>query len=358
MKTEDIKIAVVGLGYVGLPLAVAFSEKFDTLGYNNNKRRISELINGFDRTGEVHYSALSSAKKLILSSETKELSSCNIFVITVPTPIDSKKIPDLNPLTAACEVVGAHMNKGSIVIFESTVYPGATEEDCIPILEKKSGLVYNSDFFAGYSPERINPGDKSRPLTSIVKITSGSTPEIADFVDRLYSEIITAGTYKAKNIKVAEAAKIIENTQRDVNIALMNELSIIFHHLGLDTNDVLDAAGTKWNFIKLKPGLVGGHCIGVDPYYLLQKSIQSGFVPDIIRQARQINDNMPKVCAEKLIFEMIKKGLDIKESCILILGITFKENCSDVRNSKVVDLVKILRNYVKEVDIIDPSSST
>lgn len=354
MKNTDVKIALIGLGYVGLPLAVEFSKKYPTVGFDIKKERISELQSGHDGTLEVSDEELRLAKELKYSCVEDDIKSCNVFIVTVPTPIDEHRQPDLTPLIKASELLGRVIKKGDVVIYESTVYPGATEEDCIPVVEKVSGLKLNQDFYAGYSPERINPGDKERPVTKIKKVTSGSTPEIADFVDSLYLSIIEAGTFKASSIKVAEASKIIENTQRDVNIALVNELAMICSHLGIDTHDVIEAAATKWNFIKLQPGLVGGHCIGVDPYYLVQKSISVGFIPDIIRKAREVNDGMARFVAEKLIKGMINNNQVIKGSRALVLGMTFKENCPDIRNTKVVDLIKEMQGYGIEVDVYDP----
>tara|TARA_Y100000296_G_scaffold87393_1_gene132959 strand:- start:6119 stop:7384 length:1266 start_codon:yes stop_codon:yes gene_type:complete len=349
---EKIKIGIIGLGYVGLPLAVAFDKHFETVGFDVNKIRIEELKAGVDSTQEVEQKELTQAT-IEFSFEENSLESCNVLIVTVPTPIDNHRQPDLTPLVKASELLGRVVRRNDVVIYESTVYPGATEEDCIPVIEKVSGLIFNRDFYAGYSPERINPGDKARPVTKIVKVTSGSTPEIADFVDNLYKKVIDAGTYKASSIKVAEASKIIENTQRDVNIALINELSMIFSELGIDTNDVIDAASTKWNFINMRPGLVGGHCIGVDPYYLMHKSMSVGYIPDMIRTAREINDGMPKYVAQQVIKAMINRELHIKGAKILILGLTFKENCPDMRNTKVVDLIRELESFNTRVDVYD-----
>lgn len=354
MKIESTRVAVLGLGYVGLPLAVAFSKYFPTMGFDINAGRIEELKLGKDNTREVEEKDLVAASNLTFSCNEKALEGANVLIVTVPTPIDAHRQPDLTPLVRVSEMLGRIVKRNDIVIYESTVYPGATEEVCIPVIEEVSGLIFNKDFYAGYSPERINPGDKERPVTKIMKVTSGSTPEIADFVDRLYGTIIEAGTHKASSIKVAEASKIIENTQRDVNIALINELAMIFSHLGIDTNDVIEAAATKWNFIKLKPGLVGGHCIGVDPYYLVHKSMSVGHVPDMIRKAREINDSMARFVASKLIKAMIVKNQPIKDARVLILGMTFKENCPDTRNTKVVDLIKELSSYGMHIDIYDP----
>ncbi|BCB08497.1 UDP-N-acetyl-d-glucosamine 6-dehydrogenase WbpA [Vreelandella venusta] len=354
MQMENTKIAILGLGYVGLPLAVAFSKYFPTIGFDIKAGRIEELKKGKDNTREVSEAELAAAPNLTFSCNEEDLKAANVLIVTVPTPIDDHRQPDLTPLVKASEMLGRVINKGDVVIYESTVYPGATEEECIPVVEKVSGLVFNQDFFAGYSPERINPGDKERPVTKIMKVTSGSTPDVADFVDKLYGTIIEAGTHKASSIKVAEASKIIENTQRDVNIALVNELSMIFSLLGIDTNDVIEAAATKWNFIKLQPGLVGGHCIGVDPYYLVHKSMSVGHIPDMIRKAREINDGMARFVASKLIKAMIEKGQLIKGAKVLVMGMTFKENCPDIRNTKVIDLITELKSYGMQVDVYDP----
>lgn len=348
------KIAIIGLGYVGLPLAVEFSKKYPTIGYDIKENRIKELMSGHDSTLEIADEELSAANQLKFSNTETEIASANVYIVTVPTPIDEHRQPDLTPLVKASELLGRVVSKGDILIYESTVYPGATEEVCIPVVEKVSGLKFNIDFFAGYSPERVNPGDKDRPIYKIKKVTSGSTPAVADFVDALYASIIIAGTHKATSIKVAEASKIIENTQRDVNIALMNELSMIFGLMGIDTHEVLEAAATKWNFIKLKPGLVGGHCIGVDPYYLVHKSMSVGHIPDIIRSAREINDGMARYFASKLIKGVINNNQPVKGSRALMLGFTFKENCPDIRNTKVFDLVKEIESYGIVVDIYDP----
>ncbi len=353
LSVDDARIAVIGLGYVGLPLAVALGRRYPTVGFDLKADRIDELKAGQDTTGEVNAAELAGADKLRLSCDEADLKDCNVFIVAVPTPIDASRRPNLAPLISASRTVGGAISRGDVVIYESTVYPGATEEDCLPVVEQVSGLRFNQDFFAGYSPERINPGDKDRPLTKIVKVTSGSTPDVAEFVDALYSSIIEAGTFRAASIRVAEAAKVIENTQRDVNIALINELSIVFSHLGIDTNEVLDAAATKWNFIKLKPGLVGGHCIGVDPYYLVHKSMSSGHIPDIIRTAREINDGMARNAVTRLVKAMILKNRPVKDARVLVAGFTFKENCPDTRNTKVVDLVDHLKGYGIEVDIVD-----
>lgn len=350
---DSARIAIIGLGYVGLPLAVALGKRYPTLGFDLNATRVKQLESGHDSTGEVDAAALKSAPLLSYACEEAALKDCNVFIVAVPTPIDSSRRPNLAPLISASEMIGRALKKGDVVIYESTVYPGATEEDCLPVVEAVSGLSYNTDFFAGYSPERINPGDKERPLTKIMKVTSGSTPDVADFVDALYNSIIEAGTFKAASIRVAEAAKVIENTQRDVNIALINELSIIFSHLGIDTNDVIKAAATKWNFIRLQPGLVGGHCIGVDPYYLLHKSASKGYIPDIIRTAREINDGMARNAASRLVKAMIENDQHIKGAKVLVSGFTFKENCPDIRNTKVIDLIHELESYGMDVQTVD-----
>jgi len=351
---ENIKIAVIGLGYVGLPLAVEFGKKYETVGFDIAQWRIDELRDGHDRTLEVKKENLLSSSALSFTTKLDEIGKCNIFIVTVPTPIDEHKRPDLTPLIKASESIGKILKKDDIVIYESTVYPGATEEDCVPVLEKVSGLTFNKDFFCGYSPERINPGDKEHTVTKILKVTSGSTAEIAQKVDELYKSIIVAGTHLAPSIKVAEAAKVIENSQRDINIAFVNELAIIFNKLGIDTNAVLDAAGTKWNFLKFKPGLVGGHCIGVDPYYLTHKAQQVGYNPEIILAGRRLNDNMGIYVANQVIKLMIKKGHKIEGSRVLVLGITFKENTPDIRNSRVIDVIRELEEFGCEVDVYDP----
>jgi UDP-N-acetyl-D-glucosamine/UDP-N-acetyl-D-galactosamine dehydrogenase len=348
------KICVVGLGYVGLPLAVEFGKKAPTIGLDINKKRIEELKSGVDNTLEVDSEQLRLATHLQFVSDVLEAKEANIFIITVPTPVDKNNNPDLTPLEKASETIAKVLKKGDIVVYESTVYPGVTEDVCVPILEKLSGLKFNVDFFAGYSPERINPGDKEHTVTKILKVTSGSTPEVADKVDALYKSIIVAGTHKAPSIKVAEAAKVIENAQRDINIAFINELSKIFNLLNIDTFDVLEAAGTKWNFLPFRPGLVGGHCIGVDPYYLAQKAQEAGYHPEIILAGRRINDGMGAYVADKLISLMIKQDLSIKNSKVLMLGITFKENCPDIRNSKAIDIVKRLAFYGITPDVYDP----
>lgn len=347
------KIAVVGLGYVGLPLAVAFGETREVVGFDINTKRIAELKSGEDVTREVSQKELAASGQLSFTDSPEGIADCQVYIVTVPTPIDEYKTPDLTPLIKASESVGGVLKQGDIVIYESTVFPGATEEVCVPVLEKVSGLVFNKDFFAGYSPERINPGDKEHRVTTIMKVTSGSTPEIAEEVDALYAGVITAGTHKASSIKVAEAAKVIENTQRDLNIALMNELSMIFSRLGIDTHEVLAAAGTKWNFLPFKPGLVGGHCIGVDPYYLTHKAQAIGYHPDIILAGRRVNDNMGPYAASELIKTMIKRGHTIASSKVLVMGLTFKENCPDLRNTRVIDVIKELREFGCDVDVTD-----
>ncbi|QKD70344.1 nucleotide sugar dehydrogenase [Proteus terrae] len=354
LNVNDFRIAIIGLGYVGLPLAVEFGKQFLTIGYDINKKRINELQNFVDITNECDKSELMSAQNLSYSADIQDISKANIYIITVPTPVDKDKRPDLTPLKKASETVGKVLNKNDIVIYESTVYPGATEEDCVPVLEEFSGLRFNEDFYVGYSPERINPGDKKRRVSNIVKVTSGSTESCALTVDWLYSKVITAGTHKASSIKVAEAAKIIENTQRDVNIALINELYHIFNHMGINTNDVIEAAATKWNFMKLNPGLVGGHCISVDPYYLLEKSKSVGYIPDLIRKSREINDGMAQYIVSHLIDTLIKNRIEFLNQKFLILGAAFKENCPDIRNTKIVDVYHELKELSLDVDIYDP----
>lgn len=357
MVTSDAAtplIAVIGLGYVGLPLAAEFAKHRPVLGFDISAERIAELDAGHDRTFELDPEELAAARHLSLSSDPQDLAAAAIFIVTVPTPIDAHKRPDLTPLLKATETIGRVMRKGSIVIYESTVYPGATEEDCVPLLEKVSGLTFNVDFFCGYSPERINPGDKAHRLPNIRKVTSGSTPAIADEVDALYAQIITAGTYKAESIRVAEAAKVIENTQRDLNIALVNELAIIFNRMGIDTDAVLRAAGTKWNFLPFRPGLVGGHCIGVDPYYLTHKAEALGYHPDVILAGRRINDGMGAYAAQQLVKAMLQRHINVGCARILVLGLTFKEDCPDLRNTRVVDVVAELRDYGAAVDVHDP----
>lgn len=348
------KIAVIGLGYVGLPLAVEFGKKYDVVGFDMNEARIAALQAGHDATLEVSDAELADAKGLRYSANADDLKAATIFIVTVPTPIDTSKRPDLTPLIRASETVGAALKRGDIVIYESTVYPGATEEDCVPVLERVSGLSFNRDFFCGYSPERINPGDKECRLTTIKKVTAGSTPEVADLVDGLYASIVKAGTHRAPSIRVAEAAKVIENTQRDLNIALINELAIIFNKMGLDTEAVLQAAGTKWNFLPFRPGLVGGHCIGVDPYYLTYKAEAVGYHPQVILAGRRINDGMGVYVAGQLVRAMIKRSIPVRDARVLVLGLTFKENCPDLRNSRVVDVVVELADYGISVDVHDP----
>lgn len=349
-----MKLGIIGLGYVGLPLAVEFGKKYPTVGFDINKERIEELKKGFDRTLETDTKELQAASKLVFSFTKEEISDCTVFIVTVPTPIDQYKKPDLQPLIKASELLGTVLKKGDIVIYESTVYPGCTEEDCVPVLEKHSGLKFNKDFFCGYSPERINPGDKVNTLTKIKKVVSGSTPEIAKVVNDLYASIITAGTYLAPSLKVAEASKAIENAQRDINISFVNELALIFDKMGIDTNDVIEAAGTKWNFLKYKPGLVGGHCIGVDPYYLAHKAESLGYHPQVILSGRRVNDNMGMFVANKVIKLMIKKGHKVDGARALLLGVTFKENCPDIRNSKVVDIYNELIQFGLNVEVYDP----
>lgn len=353
-KLEDIKIGVIGLGYVGLPLAVELGAKFRTVGFDINQTRIDQLCNSIDVTLETETDELIAATHLQFTSKTDEMRDCNLYIITVPTPIDRNKRPDLTPLIKASETVGKIISKGDVVIYESTVYPGATEDDCVPVIERFSGLTYNKDFFAGYSPERINPGDKEHRLSTIMKVTSGSTPETARLVDDLYKSIITAGTHLAPTIKVAEAAKVIENTQRDVNIALINELALIFDRLGINTLDVLEAAGTKWNFLPFRPGLVGGHCIGVDPYYLTHKAQQVGYHPEVVLAGRRINDGMGAYVVDRMVRAMIKKDLKIKGARVLIMGLAFKENCPDLRNTRVVDIIAALEDFGVQVDVYDP----
>jgi UDP-N-acetyl-D-galactosamine dehydrogenase len=349
------KICLIGLGYVGLPLAVAFAEKFQVIGFDINPLRIQELEDGCDRTLEIEDDLLGSVKSNIsYTSDIQDAKDCNIYIVTVPTPIDKANRPDLTPLIESSKTIGNVLNQADIVIYESTVYPGVTEDICVPELEKSSGMKFNQDFFCGYSPERINPGDKEHTVTKILKVTAGSTPEIAKYVDDLYKQVITAGTHMASSIKVAEASKVIENTQRDVNIALINELALIFDQMGIDTNEVIEAAATKWNFIKLTPGLVGGHCIGVDPYYLTFKAEELGYKPNLILASRQINNGMGKYIADQTIKEMIKVGKVIKDSNVLMLGITFKEDCPDIRNTKVVDIIKELKDFGVNVDVYDP----
>ncbi|WP_151765342.1 Vi polysaccharide biosynthesis UDP-N-acetylglucosamine C-6 dehydrogenase TviB [Acinetobacter soli] len=354
LDLQNLRIAIIGLGYVGLPLAVEFGKHVAVVGFDIHQKRISELQQGQDHTLEVSADELQQAKHLHYSCDVSDLQDCNFFIVTVPTPIDQFKQPDLTPLIKASQTIGRALKKGDVVVYESTVFPGATEDVCVPILEQVSGLSFNQDFFAGYSPERINPGDKAHRVTNILKITAGSTPEIADYVDAVYQLIIEAGTHKAPSIKVAEAAKVIENTQRDVNIALINELAIIFNKMGIDTEAVLKAAGTKWNFLPFRPGLVGGHCIGVDPYYLTHKAQAIGYHPEIILAGRRLNDNMSMYVTNQLIKTMNKKRIQIEDAKVLILGLTFKENCPDIRNTKIVDIVTELKDFNMQVDIYDP----
>ncbi len=354
MQIENLNVAVVGLGYVGLPLAVEFGKYRSVTGFDINAERVEELRNGRDRTMEVTPEELTAASGLSYTSDTADMAACNVFIVTVPTPIDSYKTPDIRPLIRASETIGKVLKRGDIVIYESTVYPGATENDCVPVLESVSGLRFNEDFFAGYSPERINPGDKQRRVNMICKVTSGSTPEVADLVDALYAQIITAGTHKAPSIRVAEAAKVIENTQRDVNIALINELALIFNRLGIDTQAVLEAAETKWNFLPFRPGLVGGHCIGVDPYYLTHKAQSIGYHPEIILAGRRLNDGMGAYVVSQLIKAMVKECIQVQGARVLIMGLSFKENCPDLRNTRVIDMIHELQEYNIQADVYDP----
>ena len=354
MQKDQLTIAIVGLGYVGLPLAVEFGKKRNVIGFDINQERIDELRSGHDATLEVEDELLAEAEALSFTTNVADLNAANVYIVTVPTPITEHKTPDLTPLIKASETIGKTLNKGDIVIYESTVYPGATEEDCVPVLENISGLKFNQDFFVGYSPERINPGDKEHRVTSIKKVTSGSTPEIANLIDELYNEIITAGTHKASSIRVAEAAKVIENTQRDLNIALINELAVIFNRMGIDTEAVLEAAGTKWNFLPFRPGLVGGHCIGVDPYYLTHKAQAIGYHPEIILSGRRLNDSMGEYVVSQLVKGMLKKRIHVEGARVLVMGLTFKENCPDLRNTRVIDIVQELQEYNTKVDVYDP----
>lgn len=354
MQLHDVKLAVVGLGYVGLPLAVEFGKKRSVLGFDINAKRIAELKEGKDHTLEVESEELAQASGLEFAHEAERLAQANVYIVTVPTPIDEYKQPDLTPLVRASETIGKVLKRGDIVIYESTVYPGATEEECVPVLERVSGLRFNEDFYAGYSPERINPGDKLHRVSTIKKVTSGSTPEIAELVDQLYGQVITAGTHKAASIRVAEAAKVIENTQRDVNIALINELALIFNRLGIDTQAVLEAAGTKWNFLPFRPGLVGGHCIGVDPYYLTHKAQAIGYHPEIILAGRRLNDSMGGYVVSQLVKAMTKRRIQVQGSKVLVMGLAFKENCPDLRNTRIVDIVRELGDYNIDVDVYDP----
>ena len=353
MKFDDLKIAVIGLGYVGLPLAVEFGKKFSTVGFDINRKRVDELRSGNDFTLEVNSEDLGRATHLIYTTEIEAIKDCNFYIVTVPTPIDDSNAPDLKPLESASKSVGKVIKNGDIVVYESTVYPGATEEVCIPIIEKESGLNFNQDFFAGYSPERINPGDKVNTLTKITKITSGSTPEVAELVDKVYQSIISAGTYRAESMKVAEAAKVIENTQRDLNIAIVNEFAKIFNILGIDTEAVLNAAGSKWNFLKFKPGLVGGHCISVDPYYLTHKAQEVGYRPEVILAGRRINDGMGQYVATQMVKKLASKKIHIDEAKVLVMGFTFKGDCPDVRNTKIIDIIHELKSFNINVDVCD-----
>ncbi|HET6724700.1 MAG TPA: Vi polysaccharide biosynthesis UDP-N-acetylglucosamine C-6 dehydrogenase TviB [Gammaproteobacteria bacterium] len=354
IDVDSARIAIVGLGYVGLPLATEFGKQFPTLGFDTKSERIAELRNHRDRTLEVSPEELAASKQLRYTDSPDELADCNVFIVTVPTPIDKYRRPDLGPLESASRTLGGVIKPGSVVIFESTVYPGATEEVCMPIIERGSGLKYNRDFFAGYSPERINPGDKDHRVTSILKVTSGSTPEVAEFVDQLYRRVITAGTHKASSIRVAEAAKVIENTQRDVNIGLVNELAILFGRLGIDTQEVLEAAGTKWNFLPFRPGLVGGHCIGVDPYYLTHKAREVDYFPEMILAGRRTNDGMGAYVASRVVKMMTQRGIPVAGANVLIMGLAFKENCPDIRNTRSIDLVREFAGYNAKVDVYDP----
>jgi UDP-N-acetyl-D-glucosamine/UDP-N-acetyl-D-galactosamine dehydrogenase len=354
MQKDQLTIAVIGLGYVGLPLAVEFGKKRNVIGFDINQSRIDELHAGHDSTLEVEDELLSEARSLSFTTNVADLGAANVYIVTVPTPITEHKTPDLTPLIKASETIGKTLKNGDVVVYESTVYPGATEEDCVPVLERVSGLKFNQDFYVGYSPERINPGDKEHRVTSIKKVTSGSTPEIAELVDNLYNEIITAGTHKASSIRVAEAAKVIENTQRDLNIALINELAVIFNRMGIDTEAVLEAAGTKWNFLPFRPGLVGGHCIGVDPYYLTHKAQAIGYHPEIILAGRRLNDSMGEYVVSQLVKGMLKKRIHVEGARVLVMGLTFKENCPDLRNTRVIDIVRELKEYNTQVDVFDP----
>ncbi|MCG6656323.1 Vi polysaccharide biosynthesis UDP-N-acetylglucosamine C-6 dehydrogenase TviB [Halomonas campisalis] len=354
LSVKNAKVAIIGLGYVGLPLAVEFGKRYPTLGFDINAQRIVQLHDGIDTTLEVESSQLRQASQLRFTSDVETLRDCNVYIVTVPTPIDHQHCPDLTPLIKASETIASVISRGDIVIYESTVYPGATEEECIPVIEAATGLTYNVDFFAGYSPERINPGDKEHRVTAIIKVTSGSTPQVADFVDELYASIITAGTFRASSIRVAEAAKVIENTQRDVNIALINELAMIFNRLHIDTEEVLQAAATKWNFLPFRPGLVGGHCIGVDPYYLTHKAQQVGYHPEVILSGRRINDGMGAYVAGQLVKQMIKQCIQVQAARVLLMGLTFKENCPDLRNTRVIDIIHELADFNVTVDVFDP----
>lgn len=354
LSVKEARIGIIGLGYVGLPLAVEFGKQLPTLGFDINAQRISELKSGKDATLEVDDDVLAAASQLTYSGQADDLAGCNVFIVTAPTPVDRYKRPDLEPLMSACRTLGKRLKPGDIAIFESTVYPGATEEVCVPVLEDVSGLVFNKDFFVGYSPERVNPGDRAHRLTSIIKVTSGSTPDTAEFVDTLYQKIIEAGTHRVSSIRVAEAAKVIENTQRDINIALINELALIFNRLDIDTLEVLEAAGTKWNFLPFRPGLVGGHCIGVDPYYLTHKAQEIGYHPEVILAGRRINDSMGAYVAEQVLKLMSRAHLQVCDSRVLVMGLAFKENCPDLRNTRVIDVIESLRDYNLNVDVYDP----
>lgn len=355
INIDKLKIAIIGLGYVGLPLAIEFAKKRPVVGFDINEDRISQLNNYVDVTNEIELHEFDAAKALLtFSSNPNDLRDCTVFIVTVPTPIDEQNNPNLSPLVSATQIVAKALKKGDVVVYESTVYPGCTEEDCVPILEELSGLKFNVDFYCGYSPERINPGDKVRRVSNIMKITSGSTPECASFVDELYKEIITAGTYKAESIRIAEAAKVIENTQRDVNIALVNELAIIFNQLGIDTEDVLKAAGTKWNFLPFRPGLVGGHCIGIDPYYLKHKALAVGYHPEIISAVRRLNDGMGHYVVTQFLKALAKKNIQLNDARVLVLGLSFKENCPDLRNTRVIDIIHELREFGLNIDVHDP----
>ncbi len=357
LSVDEARIGIIGLGYVGLPLAVEFGKVFSTIGYDINRHRINELRNGIDSTQEVDSEELAADSQLSYADSANLLEQCNVYIVTVPTPIDKYKRPDLNLLKSSSQLIGELLSPGDVIIYESTVYPGATEEVCVPVLEAASGLKFNKEFFTGYSPERINPGDKQHRITTIKKITSGSTREAADFVDELYRRIITAGTHKASSMRVAEAAKVIENTQRDVNIALINELALIFNELGIDTIEVLEAAGTKWNFLPFRPGLVGGHCVGVDPYYLTHKAQEIGYTPEVILAGRRINDSMGTYIATQVFKLMCKANMKVSDSRILVMGLTFKENCPDLRNSRVTDIISELESYTANVDIFDPMTN-
>ena len=353
-KLSMTKLCIIGLGYVGLPLAVEFGRQYTTIGFDINAARIEELLSGVDSTLEVSAEELAAASQLTFTTALSEISDATVYIVTVPTPIDRHKRPDLTPLVKASMMLGKVIKKGDTVIYESTVYPGATEEDCIPLIERESGLKFNVDFFAGYSPERINPGDKLHRLTTITKVTSGSNPATAEFVDNLYKSIVTAGTHRASSIRVAEAAKVIENTQRDLNIALVNELALIFNRMGIDTLEVLEAAGTKWNFLPFRPGLVGGHCIGVDPYYLTHKAEELGYTPEVILAGRRINDSMGQYVVSQVVKRMLKRRIHVEDANVLVLGLTFKENCPDIRNTRVIDILKEFRDYGANVDVFDP----